>query len=122
MKDKKNVKNLILSVITGLLIIVFSVFLFCYYITKKDIDTEKIDIIINIMCIAACLISGFTAGKRTTLKGLISGAVCSLIIIIIYYSTIFCANGFSVDTFTYISIFLSLIAGATGGIIASNMR
>ena len=122
MKNKKNLKNIIFSILIGLTITVFAVFILCYSITKKDFDTTKIHIIINIITIISCLISGLTAGKRTEMKGIVSGTVCSLFIILIVYGIIFCINGFSVAVFTYISIFMSLITGATGGIIASNMR
>ena len=128
MKTKYKQKNnsLIAAFLTGNCIglFVFGIFasLFALILTKKDISDDTVRYFLLISAFFAAFSSSFYPAKKTAIKGILTGLINGIIQSAILIFLLLIINKFNVTFHTFIIIPIGLVGGATGGIIASNIK
>ncbi|MBR3767900.1 MAG: TIGR04086 family membrane protein [Clostridia bacterium] len=121
-KSSSKIVNIALSTLFGVFSAVIILMLCAFVLVKNDIPSEYIKFFWIPVSIVSGLISGLLAGKLTQSRGIIWGSLSSLIVAVIAFLTIFIFNSFSINLLTFLIIPLTVLFGAVGGIISSNLK
>ena len=128
MKKKKIIKLntpfqcLSAGVISGILSVIAVIAVFSTVIVNYDISFEMIKYCWIIVSVIAGFISGAVCGRFVKSKAILWGTLSSLIVLVFSFILILSFNGFVVSLFVLIMIPVFIISGASGGVIAANLR
>ncbi len=122
-KEYSEIKNLMVGVLLGYAITIISFLGYAMLLTYTDTSDLNINTITTIITVFSVLVAGFDTAKNSKNKGLLwgllSGFTYSLILLIV--GNVFVEN-FVLDIQSIFLIFLSILAGAIGGVFGINLK
>ena len=110
------------SVFMGVLVFIAATAIGALIVMKKDVEINKLPFILLIGCGAGSIICSFSAAKKLSFRGIVSGIMSSSILSVILLVLLFAASGFYVSGWYAAILTVDLILGCIAGIIAKNMR
>lgn len=110
------------SVLMGVLVFIAVTVIGALTLMKKDVEINKLPFILLIGCSLGSIICSFSAAKKLSFRGVISGIMSSSIFTVILLALLFAASGFYVSGWYAAILAVDLILGCVAGIIAKNMR
>ena len=115
--------NMFKGIIISMLLTLLLLFIFANILTYTDISESTISpVIITITAISILIGSSLTTIKIKK-NGIINGALLGLIYIsLIYILSSINKTGFTFNSSSIIMMIISLISGATGGIVGVNLK
>lgn len=118
----KSIIGLSVSCLVGAVITIFFSFLFSYILSKSPEITKLSSVYFIVSILIGGLVCGFISTKLLSFKGLISGLLSSVpLIIIIFTIMLFFSNG-RLNNFSVIVLFVVLISTTIGGIVSANTK
>ena len=126
MKTKHNnsrgIRSLLIGTTAGLLLFLISSLVTALILTKSDLSYRTI----RSICFAVTMVSGFFSGylgrRGVQLKGILAGAISSLVLTVIILCVFLAVNGFSCGKEVFLLLPAGVVCGMLGGIVSSNLR
>ena len=110
------------GVLSSILITLIFLFILSVVLTYTNVSEAVIPISIIVISVVSILIGCLLTTKKMKKNGIIYGGIIGFIyIILIYLISSIINQGFSLNIYSIIMIFFSLIAGMLGGILGINM-
>ena len=118
----KNIIDLMISSVIGVIFTVFLTFVISFIISKSE-NLPNYTAVLFLLCVAiGNTLGGFIASKKCNFKGIISGILCSIPnSIIITIIMLFFTDG-KISEKTIILFFIVLIFSTIGGIVGANTK
>ncbi len=124
--DSKNIKSVFIKIGVGavitILMFILIIALLSFYILKKPIDCSYYNWITYISIILSSLVGGFAAARSFGKNGMLLGTLSSFPLIIILAVIVVALSSAQISYRLFLSMILSLISSALGGIAAVNLK
>ncbi len=111
-----------ISVLVGVLAFIIVTAIGALIVMKKDVEISKLPFILLIGCGVGSILCSFSAARKLSFRGIVSGIMSSAILSVIILVLLLFASGFYVSGWYAAILAVDLILGCVAGIIAKNMR
>ena len=121
-KTEAGIKSLLIGAAAGMIFFLLSSLAAAMILTKSDLSYHTI----KYTCFAVTVISGFLAGfigrRGARIKGIVAGALSSLLMSVLIVCAVMAVNGFSCSEEVFLLLPAGVFFGMFGGIVSSNLR
>ncbi len=121
-KYTKGVKKLLKSIVMSYILTLIILLIFSVFITYTSLNESLADIIVACATYISTAACGFFAASNTSKKGWLTGSVAGLAYILILFIIALLKGNYAVGTATIISLTISALTGAIGGVIGINSK
>lgn len=118
----KKYKRISLLQLAVMLIYLLIILVVCGVIFAVDIDTSQSNIIFILSVFVSAFFGGFLSGKISRKNGLLNGIVYDILPILILIVSSMTINNFEFDYKLPVTLLISVVLSALGGICAVNTR
>lgn len=120
--NKRGVRSLLIGTAAGLLFFLTASLVTALILTKSDLPYHTI----KYVCFAVTMVSGFLSGfigrRGAPLKGILAGALSSLLLTVVILCAVMAVNGFACREEVFLLLPAGVFFGMLGGIVSSNLR
>jgi len=118
-----NLTKVLKGSITAIVMTLILLLIYSGLLTYTNINENTMPVVIIIVTAISILVGSLIASSKIKKSGLTNGALVGLIYIcVIYLLSSIISKNFGLNTYSFIMIIASIIAGAIGGIIGVNRR
>ena len=121
-KNNPAIKRLLIGAATGIIFCLLSTLITAFILTKNDLSFNTVKYLCFAVIAASCSLAGFIGKKNNKMKGIVCGAITSLLVVFFVVLIVLLVNRFKTGEDVFLLVPAGLSFGILGGIISSNLR